>query len=51
MWGCNNLATEYLFGHGEPKDRPRALDLYQKACRGGFDWACHNLSNLQYPPQ
>jgi len=51
MWGCNNLATEYLFGHGEPKDRSRALDLYQRACRGGFDWACHQLSDLQYPSQ
>jgi TPR repeat protein len=51
MWGCNNLAGSVESGHGEPKDRSRALVLYQKACRGGFDWACHNLSNMQYPPQ
>ncbi len=22
MWGCNNLATEYLFGHGERRIAP-----------------------------
>jgi TPR repeat protein len=38
--GCLGLGTIYRDGRGTPKNRERAVELYQKACDGGVKAAC-----------
>jgi len=36
----------YETGHGVPKDKKRAADLYQHACSAGDNAGCQSLSDL-----
>jgi hypothetical protein len=45
---CNNLAAAYEDGLGVQKDAPKAAELYQRACDGGFLLGCANLGMLYF---
>jgi len=42
MVGCNDLAYMYRSGRAGKKDAQKARELFDKACRGGFQVACEN---------
>lgn len=48
MKGCNVLANLYLDPYsGLGMDYPKALELYRKACKGGYDNACRNAKETE----
>lgn len=42
MVGCNDLAYMFRSGRAGKKDAQKARELFDKACRGGFQVACEN---------
>ena len=48
MKGCNVLANLYLDPYsGLGMDYPKALELYRKACKGGYENACRNAKETE----
>lgn len=43
---CNNLGVVLRTGAAGPLDEPRAIELFERACRGGFGEACSNLGAM-----
>ncbi len=46
MWGCNYLGWMYEYGKGVDKNLTKAVELYKKACKGKYYYACINLGFL-----
>ncbi len=42
-YACETVAWAYDNGKGTAVDKPRSVELYEKACSRGSQWACTNL--------
>lgn len=45
---CNELARLLRDAKGGPKDEPRAIEMFEIACKDGIDIACVDLAHLLY---
>lgn len=45
---CNELAYLLRDAKGGPKDEPRAIEMFEIACKDGIDRACVDLAQLLY---
>jgi TPR repeat protein len=43
---CNGLARMHFEGAFVPQDKDKAVELFERACAGGYAPACANLSQL-----
>jgi hypothetical protein len=43
---CYNLGLMYAKGEGITKNKPKAIELFKKACEGGVEEACENYKLL-----
>jgi hypothetical protein len=48
MGSCANLGYMFAEGKGVPKDKARALTLYQRSCDGGIPDSCYNLGAMVF---
>lgn len=48
LFACTNLAVLLKHGRGTPRDLPRALTLFVRACEGGVDFACGNVGEMTF---
>ena len=48
LMACANLGVLNKHGRSTPRNYPRALTLFVRACEGGVDFACGNVGEMTF---